>query len=53
MTSAREYVRARYGAGGGPGQPIHPARHLSDGAARELLTFLVLANKPAFAVGLG
>jgi len=44
MTSARERLQKQFGARGGPGRPIHPARQFSDDAARELLTFLVKAN---------
>jgi hypothetical protein len=52
MTSAREHMIARYGSVAGRGQPIHPARQFSDGAARELLTFLMRANATALAAGL-
>lgn len=52
MTSAREHVDARYGARGGPGRPIHPPRHLSDEAARELLALMVRANMAAVGAGL-
>lgn len=44
MTSARERLRRKYGARGGPGRPIHPARQFSDESARELLAFVVRAN---------
>ena len=47
MTSARDYLRKKYGAHGGPGTPIQPARHFSDASARELLTFLVRSNMSA------
>jgi DNA-binding transcriptional regulator YhcF (GntR family) len=47
MTSAREYVRKHFRGGRGPGRPIHPARHFSDGAARELLAFMVRQNLAA------
>jgi DNA-binding transcriptional regulator YhcF (GntR family) len=47
MTSARDRVRKLYGRRGGPGRPIHPPRHFSDDAARELLAFLVRANLEA------
>jgi GntR family transcriptional regulator len=47
MTSAREFLKKRYGSAGGPGHPIHPVRHFSDESARELLTFLVQANAAA------
>jgi DNA-binding transcriptional regulator YhcF (GntR family) len=47
MTSARDYVRKKYGARGSPGVPIQPPRHFSDESARELLTFLVQANMSA------
>ena len=52
MSSAREHV-ARCCGGSGPGLPIHPPRHFSDEAARELLTFVVRSNMNAFAAGLG
>jgi hypothetical protein len=52
MTSARDYVLSHYGSAAGPGQPIHPARHFADGAARELLAFLIRANMVALAAGL-
>lgn len=52
MTSAREQLRARYGASGGPGHPIHPARIFSDQSAKELLTLLVRANNTALAAGI-
>jgi hypothetical protein len=51
MTSARDHMLRRYGSVAGPGQPIHPARHFSDRAARELLTFLMRANAAALATG--
>jgi hypothetical protein len=51
MTSAADYVKKRYGVHGGPGIPIQPPRHFSDGSARELLTFLVRANLSAVAAG--
>jgi DNA-binding FadR family transcriptional regulator len=51
MTSAREHMLARYGTIAGPGQPIHPARHFSDRAARDLLTFLMRANAAALTAG--
>ncbi|HVX41177.1 MAG TPA: GntR family transcriptional regulator [Gemmatimonadaceae bacterium] len=44
MTSARERLRPRFGASGGPGRPFHPPRQFSDESARELLTFVVRAN---------
>jgi len=47
MTSAREHIRKRFGARRGPGRPIHPPRHFSDDAARELLAFLVRQNLAA------
>lgn len=52
MTSARDHMLARYGTIAGAGQPIHPARHFSDRAARELLTFLMRANVAALTAGL-
>lgn len=52
MTSARDHMMARYGKVAARGQPIHPARQFSDGAARELLTFLMRANTTARAAGL-
>ena len=51
MTSARDHMLARYGRVAGPGQPIHPARHFSDRAARDLLTFLIRTNAAALAAG--
>lgn len=47
MTSARERLRRRFGAHGGPGRPIHPPRQFSDESARELLTFIVRMNLEA------
>ena len=47
MTSARERLRKQFGSRGGPGRPIHPARHFSDDAARELLAFIVRMNLDA------
>jgi GntR family transcriptional regulator len=53
MTSARQFVRERYGENGGPGKPMfHPPRSFSEGTARELLTFLVRANMAALTVNL-
>jgi DNA-binding transcriptional regulator YhcF (GntR family) len=49
MTSARAYLQKRYGARGGPGQPIHPPRQFSDDAARQVLTFLVRLNMASLA----
>ncbi|MFL5615038.1 MAG: winged helix-turn-helix domain-containing protein [Gemmatimonadaceae bacterium] len=49
---AREQLKGRYGAGGGPGVPIHPPRLLSDASAQELLTFMVRANMASLAAGL-
>lgn len=51
MPSALEPVRRRFRETRGPGQPIQPARHLSDESARELLNFLVQANMAALAAG--
>jgi DNA-binding transcriptional regulator YhcF (GntR family) len=51
MTSARAWLAAHRGTTAGPGQPIHPPRHLSDDSARALLTFLVRSNMAAFAAG--
>lgn len=51
MSSASERLEARYGPHGGPGRPIHSPRSFSDGAARELLGFLVRANMAALAAG--
>lgn len=51
MPSARVHLGDRWGARGGPGQPIHPPRMLSDGAARDLLTFLVRANMTSLVAG--
>jgi DNA-binding transcriptional regulator YhcF (GntR family) len=47
MPSARRYLRRRYGDAGWPGKPMQPPRHLSDEAARQLLTFLVQLNMAA------
>jgi hypothetical protein len=47
MPSARAYLRRRYGDDRWPGHPIQPTRHLSDDAARQLLTFLVQRNMAA------
>lgn len=49
MTSARERLQKQFGVRGGPGRPIHPARHFSDEAARELLAFIVRMNLDALA----
>jgi DNA-binding transcriptional regulator YhcF (GntR family) len=49
MTSARERLRKQFGSRGGPGRPIHPARHFSDDAARELLAFIIRTNLDALA----
>jgi len=49
MPSALEFVKRRFRGARGPGRPIHPARHLSDESARELLAFLVQANMAALA----
>jgi DNA-binding transcriptional regulator YhcF (GntR family) len=51
MSSARDYVAARYGPRGGPGRPIHSPRSFSDATAHELLGFLVRANMAALAAG--
>ena len=53
MPSARAHVTARWGTRGGPGNPIHPPRMLSDAAARDLLTFLVRANMATLQAGIG
>jgi DNA-binding transcriptional regulator YhcF (GntR family) len=52
MSSASEYLTARYGSRGGPGRPIHSPRSFSDATARELLEFLVRANMAALTAGL-
>jgi GntR family transcriptional regulator len=53
MTSARQFVKERYGENAGPGKPMfHPPRSFSDAAARELLAFLVSANMAALTVEL-
>ena len=53
MTSARQFVTARYGENGGPGKPMfHPPRSFSEGTARDLLAFLVRANMAALTVDL-
>jgi DNA-binding transcriptional regulator YhcF (GntR family) len=44
MTSARPYLRRRYGDHGGPGKPMQPPRHFSDDAARQLLDFMIRMN---------
>lgn len=51
MPSALDLVKRRFRGTRGPGTPIHPARHLSDDSARELLSFLVQANMAALATG--
>jgi GntR family transcriptional regulator len=51
MSSATEYLAARYGSKGAPGRPIHTPRSFSDATARELLEFLVRANMTALAAG--
>ena len=52
MSSASEYLAARYGPHGGPGRPIHAPRSFSDATARELLEFIVRANMAALTAGL-
>ncbi len=51
MPSALDVVKRRFRGSRGPGFPIHPARHLSDESAKELLAFLVRANMTALATG--
>jgi GntR family transcriptional regulator len=53
MSSANEYLAARYGAKGAPGRLMHSPRSFSDATARELLEFLVRANMTALAAGVG